>query len=155
MTYQKILVALDKSHHSENIFKNALAMADKQETTLMLFHCLSVDRTITPSANLYGQELISFSLSDYLEEEIKQVEQWLEDYAQEAEEKGFKCEYMWKIGEPSSWVREIARSWSADLVVLGRRGLSGLAEFFLGSVSNHVVHHVKCSVLILQEKIKK
>jgi nucleotide-binding universal stress UspA family protein len=151
MTYQKILVALDQSKYSEAVFQQALNMADKEKTTLMLFHCLSVDGNATPYTNLYGQELTSFSLSDYLEEEIKSVEKWLTDYVQQAQEQGIKCEYLWKIGEPSSWVREIAKSWQADLVILGRRGLSGLAEFFLGSVSNHVLHHVNCSVLIVQE----
>ncbi|WP_442949349.1 universal stress protein [Nostoc sp.] len=41
-------------------------------------------------------------------------------------------------------------SWGADLIVLGRRGLKGFAELLAGSVSNHVVHHSPCSVLVVQ-----
>ncbi|MGC1393382.1 MAG: universal stress protein [Coleofasciculaceae cyanobacterium] len=37
------------------------------------------------------------------------------------------------------------------MVVVGRRGRTGLAEAFLGSVSNYVVHHAPCSVLVIQE----
>jgi nucleotide-binding universal stress UspA family protein len=44
----------------------------------------------------------------------------------------------------------VARTWNADLIVIGRRGLRGLAEMFLGSVSNHVIHHAHCSVLVVQ-----
>ncbi len=37
-----------------------------------------------------------------------------------------------------------------DVVVMGRRGLSGIREFFLGSVSQKVIHSVKdVSVLIV------
>ncbi|MDB9482953.1 universal stress protein, partial [Dolichospermum circinale CS-537/05] len=35
------------------------------------------------------------------------------------------------------------------LIMMGRRGRSGLAEFFLGSQSNYVLHHAPCSVQIV------
>ncbi len=41
----------------------------------------------------------------------------------------------------------------ADLIVVGRRGRSGLSELILGSASNYVLHHAPCSVLTLQGKI--
>ena len=59
------------------------------------------------------------------------------------------------MGDPGRWVRDLAQSWEADLVVLGRRGLTGVAEMFLGSVSNYIVHHVNCSVLVVQEPNSK
>lgn len=45
---------------------------------------------------------------------------------------------------------DVARSWKADLIVLGRRGYSGVKELFLGSVSNYVLHHTPCSILTVQ-----
>jgi len=54
------------------------------------------------------------------------------------------------MGDPGRWIRDLAHSWEADLIVLGRRGLTGVAEMFLGSVSNYIVHHVGCSVLVVQ-----
>jgi len=44
---------------------------------------------------------------------------------------------------------ELAIDWNADLIMMGRRGRSGIAEFFLGSVSNYVLHHAPCSVQIV------
>jgi nucleotide-binding universal stress UspA family protein len=46
----------------------------------------------------------------------------------------------------------MAKSWQADLIVLGRRGLKGISEIFLGSVSNYIVHQALCSVLIVQHQ---
>jgi nucleotide-binding universal stress UspA family protein len=45
---------------------------------------------------------------------------------------------------------QVAKDWGAELIMVGRRGNSGLSELILGSVSNYVVHHAHCSVLIVQ-----
>jgi nucleotide-binding universal stress UspA family protein len=36
----------------------------------------------------------------------------------------------------------------ADLIVVGNRGMGGVARFLLGSVPNRVAHHAPCAVLI-------
>jgi nucleotide-binding universal stress UspA family protein len=54
-------------------------------------------------------------------------------------------------GDPGHSICESAQNWGADLIVLGRRGRTGFAEAFLGSVSNYVVHHASCSVFVIQE----
>ena len=47
----------------------------------------------------------------------------------------------------SAIVREAAR-WKPDLLVVGSHGRSGFRRFFLGSVSQHVMNHARCSVRI-------
>ena len=39
-----------------------------------------------------------------------------------------------------------ARAWRADLVVIGRRGMSALERIFLGSVAERVLHGAPCAV---------
>lgn len=91
-------------------------------------------------------------MQEHIEAQSNEIESWLQEYAQKAQAEGLAVEYDWKIGDPSSWIREMAKNWDADLVILGRRGRRGLAEVFLGSVSNHVVHYAPCSVLVVQGK---
>lgn len=153
MPYQKILVALENSPLGKAVFEQALAMAKQNQASLMLFHCLPIDsESMTPYTNIYEGEFTNFSslLREQLEQQTEAVHQWLADYSQVATEQGISTEWDWKIGEPGRWIREIAKSWDADLIVMGRRGLKGVSEMFLGSVSNYVIHHAPCSVLVVQ-----
>jgi nucleotide-binding universal stress UspA family protein len=52
-------------------------------------------------------------------------------------------------GDPADALMRVAESVGADLVVLGNRGMSGMARFVLGSVPNKVSHICPCNVLIV------
>jgi len=71
-------------------------------------------------------------------------------YYQVATARGVATEWDVKVGDAGSVLLQLAVVWNADLIVLGRRGHRGLAEVFLGSISNYVVHHAPCSVLVVQ-----
>ena len=54
-------------------------------------------------------------------------------------------------GPPRQVIVEEAERWSADLIVMGSRGLGAWNRLLLGSVSSAVVHHAKCSVEIVRK----
>ncbi len=154
MKYQKILVALDNSPLGKKVFEEALSIAKCNDAVLMLFHCLPMETPSTaPYTSLYEGEFKDFSylMREQLESQAQETEKWLKEYGETAIEQGISTEWDWKIGEAGSWIRDVAKSWQADLIVVGRRGLSGVSEMFLGSVSNYIVHHAVCSVLVVQE----
>ncbi len=51
-------------------------------------------------------------------------------------------------GDAARVVTEKAKELSADLVVVGSRGLSGVASLLMGSVSTKIVQMAPCSVLV-------
>jgi len=52
------------------------------------------------------------------------------------------------FGSPDSRIVETAEEMAADLIVIGSHGYNRWERLLLGSVSNSVVHHAHCSVLI-------
>jgi nucleotide-binding universal stress UspA family protein len=153
MGYQKVLVALDRSPQGQILFDTALQIARQDGAALMLFHSLPVEtQGMTPYTNIYGEELMNFSQSirEQIEKDTKETQEWLAQLCQKATEQGIATEWDWKIGDAGRWVCDVAHAWSADLIIIGRRGLRGFAEMFLGSVSNYVIHHARCSVLVVQ-----
>jgi nucleotide-binding universal stress UspA family protein len=56
-------------------------------------------------------------------------------------------------GRPASVIAATAEAVDADLVVVGRRGLGGVAEVLLGSVSHELSLHCKRPVLLISEVV--
>ena len=55
------------------------------------------------------------------------------------------------VGHPESEILRIAEEIGADLVVVGSRGLGPLGRVLMGSVSESVVRHAHCSVLVVRQ----
>ncbi len=53
-------------------------------------------------------------------------------------------------GGASRAILAASRSWRADLIVLGRRGVSGFERLFLGSAAERVQHGAECAVFTAQ-----
>lgn len=64
--------------------------------------------------------------------------------------RGVKSVAKIREGEPTQSIVSEAREGEASIVVMGSRGLSGLKELILGSVSKGVSENVSCPVLIVK-----
>jgi nucleotide-binding universal stress UspA family protein len=53
-------------------------------------------------------------------------------------------------GSPESNIVEAAENMNADLIVVGSHGYNRWERLLLGSVSDSVVHHAPCSVLVVR-----
>ena len=55
-------------------------------------------------------------------------------------------------GHPKHAIIDAAEAWDADLIVVGSHGYRGLTKLWLGSVSQAVASHAKCSVEIVRRR---
>jgi nucleotide-binding universal stress UspA family protein len=55
------------------------------------------------------------------------------------------------IGSPQQIIVETADEWKANLIIIGSHGYSFWSRILLGSVSNSVVQHAHCSVLVVRD----
>ncbi len=155
----KILVAVDYSETSESVFNSALSLAKITDAELMIMHILGEDEPsypIIPSYSYYpvlddyDYNLYRKQYEDYQQEGIK----FLQQRDQEAKALGIRSQFIQLTGNPGREICKLASTWSADTILVGSRGLKGLKEMFLGSVSNYVTHHAPCSVLIIRTPIE-
>jgi nucleotide-binding universal stress UspA family protein len=58
------------------------------------------------------------------------------------------------FGSPESRIVEMAEQIHADMIVMGSHGYNVWERLLLGSVSNSVVHHAPCSVLVVRAETK-
>jgi nucleotide-binding universal stress UspA family protein len=61
-----------------------------------------------------------------------------------------ECEAVVLEGQPAEAL--LGASEDADLIVVGSRGLGGFKRLVLGSISDQVVHHAHCPVLVVHPK---
>lgn len=151
--FHKILVAVDNSSQSPIVFDQALSLAKATSANLMLLHVLSSEEKGSPNISVIGLEyypvVTEIYQKQWSEYENRSLD-LLKSYAKQASEAGVMAEFTQNIGSPGRTICEFAHSWEADMIVIGRRGHSGLNELLLGSVSSYVMHHSPCSVLTVQ-----
>ncbi len=80
----------------------------------------------------------------------KRAREILNKTANRFRENGLEVNTILKKGHPAEVICQVAEEGRFDFVVMGSRGLGGIKELLLGSVSNRVVHCAKCSVLIVR-----
>lgn len=144
--YKKILAPVDGSHRAIMAVEHAAELARLCQATLTLFYVIP---QLPPYVNRY---------SDRLGNVYQQIQQDLEDNAKEIIAKaaeacgkhGINAEAKIVWGNPAHEICNEAREGRYDLIVMGSRGLGEIRGYLMGSVSNRVVRHAPCPVLVVR-----
>jgi nucleotide-binding universal stress UspA family protein len=149
--FSKILVAIDDSASSTAVFEQALKLAKANQSELMLLHVLAPFDDTYPSDPYIGipRSALQVYWTRWHEREQAGLEK-LQSLEEQAIAVGITPEFTQSVGEPGRLICALAKTWHADLIVIGRRGRSNLSEVFMGSVSNYVYHHAPCSTFVMQ-----
>jgi nucleotide-binding universal stress UspA family protein len=156
---EKILLAIDRSAHNQRVFAAGLALAQAQPSQLLLLHVLSSEEEESPLPlppsvkRMYwakGNELDIATWQQQWQAYEDSGLQLLKTFAAQGEPQKLAIEFRQIMGSPGHCICRMAHQWGADLIVMGSRGRSGLRELVMGSVSNYVLHHGPCDVLIVR-----
>lgn len=154
MAFHKILVALDNSDSAESIFSQALDLAQRENSELKLFSCVqwapSLYEDTASSLGTMPEHDFSGLDIEMTQINLNKTKDQLDHYRERAQAANVTASIAYDAGEPGALICKNAKAWEADLILLGRRGRSGLAELMLGSVSSYVIHRAHCSVLVIQ-----
>lgn len=150
----RIMIATDGSDFSKFAVKKCCEIIGKPDQTLV--RIISVYEQMLPMA----AEPFAVSSEYYqdIEKEIrKQCVDFTEQAAKEVREAfpGTSIDVSVEVerGAPDRVIIEAAKEWKADLLVVGSHGRGFWGRMMLGSISDSVLHHAPCSVLVVRKPI--
>ena len=146
---EKILVAVDGSPTSMRAAREAVELSRKFYTDLIFLSVVKnpdiLERGRVGTNNVYN-------LSNVQEELTHQHKLMLDDFVAELPDlSNIAYEKLVEVGEPYDVIVNVAEEKGADLIVIGRRGFSQIKRLLLGSVSQKVVGHAKCPVMVVND----
>ena len=87
-----------------------------------------------------------------LEEAMHQAQEFLDKQVEKVKGEGVEVAETHLVrGRPDREIVHLSEEIGAGLIVMGSRGLGGVRRALMGSVSDSVVRHAHCPVLIVRE----
>lgn len=122
--YKKILVATDGSAHGEAAAAEAIRMAMQTGGSLVALSVASSD-----------------SKTEVAETNVQKIKQM-------AEAEGVACDTLVKTGKRYVQIVEAAQEVDANLIAIGTHGDGVFSKLLMGSVTERVIGHAACAVLV-------
>ena len=145
-----MLVSIDGSQSADHALDFGLDLAGKYSAEVMIATVFDSPR---PSSVLKGMLYAPISTEKYLKKFRDFHEKILLEALNKTKKNCPKLKVSIKLleGRPADKIVETAKDGAFDLIVIGSRGLGGIKEFFLGSVSDRVADEASCPVLIVKD----
>lgn len=142
----RILLAIDDSRFSQAAIETVIEQARPHDTDVRILH------VVESPPLLVAREMGGYdpALETALESQKQNAEALVRKAAELLRARGIKVAAALEMGDPKSKILDVAEEWRADLIVLGSHGRRGFERFLMGSVSDAVVRHAKCSVQIVR-----
>lgn len=148
--YQKVLVPVDGSLASMRAVDTARQLVEEgsaKEVTLL--HVTLNPRDVILVEGFYTR--LDFpQFQEELMEKVNEIAQQVLDKALERLGTEVQAVIRLENGPAADTICEIAEKDHFDLIIIGNRGLNRLQRFLLGSVSDKVTSHARCSVLVVK-----
>ncbi len=133
----RILVGVDGSENSLRAARMAADIAAPFHSEITLLHVLQ------PTESAYYTGMPTTEEAEQAKGEMK-----LYQARMVCEEAGLRTLQKVMLGNPAEAILDLSEK-DYDLVIVGSRGISGLARFLMGSVSSRVVQFSKVPVMVV------
>jgi nucleotide-binding universal stress UspA family protein len=140
-----VLLGTDFSKASADAFATAVTLSKANKAKLTILHAMAPFSPIMPEQYIGTQTW---------EEIVLQGREWAEreltTLAKKAKRAGVRAVHLVADGQPARQIVRMARSRSADLIVVGTHGRTGFTRLVLGSVAARVVATAHCPVVTVR-----
>ncbi len=135
---EKILLATDGSEYSEGAIREAIRLAKKCSGRLSAISVVESN----PEFETLAPQIV--------ENREKAARQNLDAVQTRARQEGVECDTIIHEGEESyKYIVDEALKNKSTMIVMGRRGRTGLKRLVMGSVTARVIGHAHCNVLVV------
>src|ERR687896_2312813 len=146
----RILLATDGSEEAELATLRAVDIAEKTDSELHVVHVGVVPIFLQSYPGTLGYERRLYEQIEEMSRELLRKQSWRVKAAG-----GTVAGTHLRMGQVDLEIVALAEEIQADLIVMGCRGLGGVRRALMGSVSDSVVRHAHCPVLVVrQEKVQ-
>jgi nucleotide-binding universal stress UspA family protein len=146
----KILLAIDDSACSAAATNAVIAQFAPQHADVQVLHVDEWPTGLPVSMAFAEGPAAASSLLTLHESRRHEAASLVAGVAQQLREAGFTTTTTVREGDARQAILDCATEWRADLIVLGSHGKTGLDRLVLGSVSDSVARHARCSVEIVR-----
>ena len=138
----KILVPINDSPTAQKTIDKIIELQDRFPKKLTLLHVIN-------STQLAYRMIPVFQVDMVKENATRAGRNLLERADKKLQEAGFTNELSLEFGEPRDIITHTANAQDFQLLVIGRHEGGGeIRDVLFGSVANHVLHNVRCPVLL-------
>ena len=143
----KILLATDGSEESNLAAQAAAELSEETDSEVHVCYVLPTE------AELVGRHFYSEEMRESIVERAERdARSFLEEQAERVRSEGGKvADTHLRTGHPDKEIVRLAGVLDAGTIVAGSRGLGAVSRALMGSVSDSVVRHAHCPVLITRE----
>ena len=147
----KILLATDGSEEAERAAQSAVQLANETGSEL---HVVLVGPSAVTSVDVPGSPGGGLVVSQ--EEVEREAKRSLEAQVEKAKAGGgMVAQSHFRAGRPAPEIVDLAEEIGTGLILMGSRGLGGIRRVLMGSVSDSVVRHAHCPVLVVRKEESK
>lgn len=146
--FKSIVVATDGSKYSTAAASEAIGIAKRNNAKLTVLAVVPAD--IAMPTDIDFAALQREKLAD---QEMQSAEKNAKAVKEAAQKAGVDVQAFVMSGKPADAIIEIAKDKSADLVVVGSHGRTGLDRLLMGSVAERVIVLATCAVLAVKGKV--
>jgi nucleotide-binding universal stress UspA family protein len=145
---KKILVAIDFSEHTSLVISKAINIAQNSLSKLWLIHIAA------PEPDFVGYQTGPQTERDYMAQKFRDEHRQIQDWAEKLRQKGIEAVGLLCQGPTVKTILREADKLAVDLIVIGSHGKSGLYKALVGSVSEGILKHAHCPVLVIPTRKK-
>jgi nucleotide-binding universal stress UspA family protein len=142
---KNILVPTDFSETSVEALEYASAFAQRFEATLWLIHI------VEPAPSFAGAEGVSFPIAPSEPERLSDAKHLMAGFAVKHVPSSIPVTSLVKHGSAVAEISALAEERNIDLVIASTHGRTGVNRAMFGSVTERIVHHAPCPILIVRE----